>query len=111
MIPIVSGVDVLQLTILQKMSKLIVFPEVLENPAILYFIPSVPGKLLGVEGIIESSAIEGVFIRQLIPVGTVMSEPNSDADRLVAILVTGETMSETELRLSQAINNLKVIVQ
>jgi biotin carboxylase len=111
MIPIVSGVDVLKLTILQKMSRLKIFPTVSNKPAILYFFPTIQGKLLEIKGIVENSFLEGVFIQQFIPIGTEMSAPVSDGDRILAILVSGESLAETEIKLNQVIKNIEVVVK
>jgi biotin carboxylase len=111
MIPMVSGVDVLNLTILQKMSKLKIFPTVSNNPAILYFFPTVQGNLLEIKGIDENSLLDGVFIQQFIPLGTEMYAPASDGDRILAIIVSGENLAETELKLNQVIKGIEVVVK
>lgn len=105
----VTGFDLIEetLKVLNGSSKI---PKALKfKPGALFFVPSRKGRLVGIEGLAESRAIEGVDISVLATIGSEYQDPTTDADRLCAIVVTASSNEELDIKIQVIRERLRFV--
>jgi biotin carboxylase len=86
------------------------FPNILKfKPGALFFVPSRKGRLIEIEGLAESRAIEGVDISVFAKIGSEYQEPVSDGDRLCAIVVTASSDEELDSKIQLIRERLRFV--
>ncbi|CAN2170176.1 carbamoyl phosphate synthase-like protein [Candidatus Nanopelagicaceae bacterium] len=105
----VTGFDLIDET-LKVLNGNCKMPKALKfKPGALFFFPSRKGRLVRIEGLAESRAIEGVDISVLATIGSYYQDPTTDADRLCAIVVTASSTEELDNRIQLIRERLRFV--
>jgi biotin carboxylase len=110
LVPAVSGVDIIDLTIDLAVGKEIGELFVEPQHGVLRFIPSREGVLRSVEGIDQANLLDGVEAGMIAKEGDHMREAETDADRVAWILATGSSAEEAQIRANIAESLISVSI-
>jgi biotin carboxylase len=97
-VPMVSGVNIAQLTSLQAVGLTLSPFQIAARAAVLRFFPTRPGILRSVRGFDEANKVQGVEAGCFVQPGGSFNHPMSDGDRLGFILSSAETVREAQRR-------------
>ncbi len=105
----VTGFDLIDETLKTLHGSSIIPKKLRFKPGALFFIPSQKGKLVKIEGLEESRAIDGVDISILARIGTEYQDPATDGDRLCAIVVTANSDEELDSKIQLIRERLRFV--
>lgn len=95
-VPMVSGVDIAQLTAIQAVGMAVGPIVPADRAAVLRFFPSQPGTLQGVSGFEAANRIEGVIAEPFAHAGDHFERAAADGDRLGYILSCADTPRQAQ---------------
>ena len=95
-VPLVSGIDITELTIQQSTGTSFKLDKVKNSAGILKFILPKKGKIKSIKGFENLNKIDGLEGETFVKENDAVNSVSSDGDRLGYILATGTTYSEAE---------------
>lgn len=101
-VPLVSGIDLVDLTVRQAMGEAIDMPKIAHRPGVLRFLPAQSGKVIDWEGLEEANALPGVAAQALVKKGDLFSAAATDGDRVACILATGDSIEHAVEQVDRA---------
>lgn len=105
-VPLVSGVNVAQLTALQAVGIALPPFKSLARAAVLRFFPTQSGTLRAIHGFEEANKVSGVEAGCFVQPGASFDQATSDGDRLGYIISCAETVAEAQLFADLAESNI-----
>lgn len=107
LVPLISGINIAKLTILQSVGIEIKIGEVEKNHAILKFIIPKNGRIKSISGFDKINEIEGLSAQSFVKIGDTVKFSESDGDRLGYILSSAKSYEQAEKLIS---NNENLII-
>ncbi len=111
MIPRASGYDLAQACAQQAVGIKPPKPNPQDIPVVLRFFPSKAGRVTGISGFEEASALEGVESGPFVKIGDRVGKASCDGDRLGYILSWGNSRTQALERAGQAENMISFKVE
>jgi len=107
LVPLISGINIAKLTILQSIGMDIKIEKVEKNHAILKFISPEKGIIKSITGFDKLNEIDGLSGESFVKVGDNVKFSESDGDRLGYMLSSGESYEQAE----KLINNYENLIK
>jgi hypothetical protein len=109
LVPLISGINIAKLTILQSIGMEIKIGKVEKNHAILKFISPMNGKIKSISGFDKLNKINGIYAESFVKVGDNVKFSESDGDRLGYILSSGKSYECVEKLIKDNENLIKFV--
>lgn len=109
LVPLISGINIAKLTILQSIGMEIKIGKVEKNHAILKFISPMNGKIKSISGFDKLNKIKGISAESFVKVGDNVKFSESDGDRLGYILSSGKSYECVEKLIKNNENLIKFV--
>jgi phosphoribosylamine-glycine ligase len=109
LVPLVSGINIAKLTILQSIGMEIKIGKVEKNHAILKFIIPKNGRIKSISGFDKINEIEGISAQSFVKIGDNVKFSESDGDRLGYILSSDKIYDHAEKLIINNENLIKFV--
>ncbi len=101
-VPIISGVNLPKITILQSIGKKVEIKKIKKNRGIIRYFPGKKGQIKEIYGIEKANKLSGVIAESFVKRGDYVKKAKSDGDRLGCIISYNKEFSRMKLNASKA---------
>tara|TARA_B100000579_G_scaffold193566_2_gene158185 strand:- start:327 stop:1532 length:1206 start_codon:yes stop_codon:yes gene_type:complete len=101
-VPILSGVNLPKITILQSIGKKVKIKKIKRSRGIIRYFPAKKGKIKEINGIEKANKLSGIIAESFVKKGDYVNKARSDGDRLGCIISFNKDFSTMKLNASKA---------